>query len=80
MVERSAQGGRPNRFVKQVVTARGGLAEAFRGGVPTHEESRDWSAQRATQVLNRLEACSSIGQLVVRNNQIGFAIVIGETC
>jgi hypothetical protein len=78
MVERRAQDRGAYRLVKQVVTARAGLAEAFRGGVSTHEESGDWSAQRAAQVLDGLEARYPIRQLVVRNDQIGPAIVTAE--
>src|SRR5262245_10231981 len=78
MIERCAQNCRAYRLVEQVVTARAGLTEAFRGGVAAHEEGRDRSAERVTQVLNGFEAGSPLRQLVVGKDQIGPAIVTAE--
>jgi len=80
VVQCCAQGRGAYRLVEQVVTTRFGLAEEFRVGVATDKEGRDLSAQRAAQLPNGLKTSPPIRQLVIRNDQIGRAIVIGKAC
>src|SRR5262249_26773550 len=44
VVQGRAEGSGAYRLMKQVITARTGLAQAFRGGIAADEEGRDWGA------------------------------------
>jgi len=62
-----------------MITAFAGFALAFGACVPTHKQSRDWTAKRTAQSLNGSETGFVAHQRVIRNNQVRQEIVVRES-